>query len=653
MPLDISKSHSKIEINLSKPYHKGPLLIDLKSRSSKTLIDIKPIRKVKVSEITNQPTLQNPDIQEVNQKPKDIEQKTFSKGIKPPTLDFDMLEEFDDLLNPFSKIEYRDATDVKIKPNVEKSKKVENTDPVDTLKQVGDIKKPSAVLGSIFSANQKTKINVAPLHNKSRTLTTVDQNRSLVKNKKNTRSRFVGVVDGYASDLNNFKTDFQTEDFAKVNKDDFFQFKAPQKFDSSDIPQFASPTSQDFKITNAVVEASDLKNLNQEILKSNLRKKIRNNSKFKRYSASTLFTTIIIIFCTLFLTGNAQWMGKFGEKNVQADKTKNQKIENYDKWIIGSNIDKYSPPGDDIDNDGLNNYEEFLIGSNPINKNTCNPAVDDNQNLINLVDPANCLPIDFSVQGQLQKFKDILNITPELEQKYQNQGIQNQAIEIPLVIKSLISVSQSSAAIVTDIVPLPSIETSPPTKPTFIEVSAEIKAPKIITENQIASIPFVESKKVEVEKVETIEPKSSVNAASVQQYIDQYRSYDKYDNQIANPVNADYFINMSEKYGVPLRYTLALARSESRFGTDQFNQDGSGNRIGRHLNMYSIGLDDDGGSITYPSWEAGVDAFGRWYTKFENQGYSDCAKWRIYNPNGDYCQKIENLANQIQNYIAN
>jgi hypothetical protein len=656
MPLDISKPHTKTEINLSKPYHKGPLLVDLKSKNYKSLIDIKPVRKVAIQGNNTEQT-ESIEYSKSAIESQEAEQKVFVTEVKAPTLDFEKLEKFDDTLNPFSQAGVdnfvRNASDIQISSE-SKSKITEDINTKTNIKQLGDVKKVDEFTSSIsFFSSLKPKINVAPLHNRSRMLAAIDQNRALAKRIRAKRNQVKSQppIDNHKIDLENFKTTTLPIDFGDVAAQDFFQFKAPPKFNASDIPQF----SDHFSFQSIQEEASrvNLHELNNELHNSNLRKKIRNSNKFKRYSVSTLLTTVVIIFCTLFLTGNTQWMGKFGEKNVQADKNKSTKTVSYDKWIIDNNLGKYSPPGDDLDKDGLSNYEEFLIGSIPTNKNSCNINATDNQNLLDLVDPVSCMPIDFQAFGQLQRFKDVLNTTPEFIQKYQAKNLQVQSYQPPTVqiINSTISVSQSSAAALTDILPIPKAENSG-LQNSFKEVSAEIKAPFVTTQNPIVDSPVLENKKTEAVKTEIANSKPGINSNAVQQYIDQYRSYDKYDNQVASPVSADYFIDMSQRYGVPLKYTLALARSESRFGTDQFNQDGSGNRIGRHLNMYSIGLDDTGGSVDYPSWEAGVDAFGRWYTKFENQGYGDCAKWRIYNPNGDYCQKIENLASEISSYIG-
>ena len=658
MPLDISKSHTKTEINLSKPYHQGALLIDLKSRSSKNLIDIKPIRKPNFTKTTYTLNRFEEVVEQDSNDRTKLDQKhhkAFTDQIKAPTLDFDKLQEVGKFLNPFLIIDSqqpnREVQDlvVNFDQNATEKKPLSLVNSEVKTKQLGDIKKLKQASNQSFSSLQP-KINVAPIHSRLRILAATDQNKSLIKKLKQKPIQSIDNLqpNSHKVDLEKFRTIFSDDDFKNINGAEFFQFKAPLKFDASDIPQFSSQSS--FKLVDEKSTRVNLYDLNNELHNSNLRKKIRRNNKLKRYSVSTLFTTLIIIFCTLFLTGNAQWMGKFGEKSVQADKTKNQKIENYDKWIVANNFGKYSAPGEDLDKDGLNNYEEFLIGSMPTNKNSCNTNATDNENLLNLIDPVTCKPIDFDDVGQIQRFKDVLNITPEFIQKHQNKPspIQNFNFPATEVINSTISVSQSSTSLVTDILPIPNTEINTPATPTFIEASAKIDLPKINVQNTAQS-----SQSEVVKNPDPAKLKNAVSTTAVQQYIDQYRSYDKYDNQIANPVSADYFIDMSKRYDVPLKYVLALARSESRFGTDQFNQDGSENRIGRHLNMYSIGLDDDGGSITYPSWQAGVDAFGRWYQRFDSQGYSDCAKWRVYNPNGDYCQKIENLANQIENYITN
>ncbi|NJK70793.1 MAG: hypothetical protein HC932_00775 [Thermales bacterium] len=65
-----------------------------------------------------------------------------------------------------------------------------------------------------------------------------------------------------------------------------------------------------------------------------------------------------------------------------------------------------------------------------------------------------------------------------------------------------------------------------------------------------------------------------------------------------------------------------------------------------------MGLDDSGNNIGFETWEKGVESFGRWYRRFDDAGVLDCNKWRIYNPNGDYCAHVEETANGIDYFLG-
>jgi hypothetical protein len=484
-----------------------------------------------------------------------------------------------------------------------------------------DIKKGNETKSQISLSHKKPKITIDPLNSTSKVLAITDHNRTLSTKVNNQRfdlkvklmqqkhkadlDKF-NVIDQFSSKKQSF------EDFSSNN----FTFKAPPKFDSSNMPSSVFEDSF-FKKADPESTRINLDKLNGEIHDSKLRRKIRTTNKIKRYSVSTTFATAVLIICTLFLTGNAQWMGQINSKNVQAGKNVNQQTQKYDQWILKNNSNKYSPPGNDLDQDGLNNYEEYLIDSNPINKYSCNNNFTDNENVINLIDPVFCNPIDFNNKAEVERFAPILNIPESFIKNLSNIGVENLKTK-----ESIITISSNSAAIVSDIKSRSITDLVNPTTPILVEAKSQTQK------------------------------ESSLLNLKVEQYIDQYRSFEAYDKFVPNPISSDYYISMSEKYGVPLKYALAIARSESRFGTDQYNQNGTLNRIGANKNIYSIGLDDVGGNVNYGTWESGADAFGKWYESFNVQGYSDCAKWRIYNPNGDYCQKIENLANEIQEYIG-
>jgi|GEM_PF-6155585 len=137
----------------------------------------------------------------------------------------------------------------------------------------------------------------------------------------------------------------------------------------------------------------------------------------------------------------------------------------------------------------------------------------------------------------------------------------------------------------------------------------------------------------------------------INSYINKFRSNNAFNRDWEAPVAAKIFLQVSKEYEVPLKYMLSLARIESQFGTNRFNSEGNPNRIGRNKNMYSLGLNDRGDDNLKSSWEDGVTAFGKWYQKFEERGVTDCQKWRIFNPNGDNCQRVEAVATETETWL--
>jgi len=134
------------------------------------------------------------------------------------------------------------------------------------------------------------------------------------------------------------------------------------------------------------------------------------------------------------------------------------------------------------------------------------------------------------------------------------------------------------------------------------------------------------------------------------QYIDDNKSRDSFDNGFGSPVKAEFYLETAIKYHVPIDQMLAVARSESRFGTDCYTSSGAMTRICNFKNIFSIGLTESS-SIGFNSWEDGVEAFGRLYQNRKDRGFDDCGIWRIYNPNGDYCAKILDLASKVRVYL--
>jgi hypothetical protein len=306
---------------------------------------------------------------------------------------------------------------------------------------------------------------------------------------------------------------------------------------------------------------------------------------------------------------------------VEAQNEIDQEVLRYKAWIQ-SKMGGLDPGyNEDSDVDGLSNYEEFLIGSNPNSPYSCNPRISDTENLANLINPANCKAINLQNSLEANVFYKII---PTL-----NFGQNTNQLELILQSSSAASSSSQSSS---------SSSSSESKKedipPSSLSISSSSQSSLTVVAPIAQNSPLVTD----------LVPKIS-------SYINRYSSYDNFDASGSSPVSPEYYLEVSQKYNVPIKYVLAVGRMESRFGTDQYDQYGNLNRIGANKNIYSIGLDDAGNNVAFGSWEQGVDAFGRWYKKFNDRGVTDCNKWRIYNPNGDYCQKVEAVANEVDYFL--
>lgn len=87
-----------------------------------------------------------------------------------------------------------------------------------------------------------------------------------------------------------------------------------------------------------------------------------------------------------------------------------QKKDAYSIWIKNLNKGVFIDANTDSDKDGLTNFEEFVIGSNPFDTNSCNKNVSDQENLINLINPATCKGIDLENPQDIKTFGDIVNL---------------------------------------------------------------------------------------------------------------------------------------------------------------------------------------------------------------------------------------------------
>jgi len=283
--------------------------------------------------------------------------------------------------------------------------------------------------------------------------------------------------------------------------------------------------------------------------------------------------------------------------------------EAYNFWITDK-VGLLVPAQTDLDDDGLTNLEEFWLNTDPTHKNSCNENTD-LDNLLQLIHPATCQPLDLQNPESDSSLIQIFHF-PTLAQKLFLSQI-DESLE-----------SKSSKESLYDIFQVQDLSQINLSDRTALEREISLN-------NKKNEYLFILQK--------------------TNDYIIKHRSYEEYDRNYPVPVSPAIFLETSLKYRVPLKYVLAIARLESRFGTDRYTKTGQLTRPGAHKNIFSIGLDDSGNNLTFNSWEEGVYAFGRWYRYFDDKGVSDCQKWRIYNPNGDYCTKVEKLAAEIEQFL--
>lgn len=292
----------------------------------------------------------------------------------------------------------------------------------------------------------------------------------------------------------------------------------------------------------------------------------------------------------------------------------NEPTEAYKYWI-SDKLGSYYLPEEDLDGDQLTNEEEFIIGSEPNNPNTCNPKKTDAENLVEFINPVTCKSIDLSDSVAMDKFKKVVDFN-----SIRSKVIQNDAKNIKEEAKNDADNS------IQKLFGLNSLESLN---------KQEFNSSKFKTE-----LDLIKTKQDSIDKINKIN-----------QYMKETRSLEPFDRNYPIPVNGAVYLEVSLKYNVPLKYTLAVAQRESRYGTDAYDKDGNLTRPGKYKNIFSMGLDDSGNNVGFETWEKGVESFGRWYKRFNDRGFSDCSKWRIYNPNGDYCKSIEETASQIDFYL--
>jgi membrane-bound lytic murein transglycosylase B len=316
-----------------------------------------------------------------------------------------------------------------------------------------------------------------------------------------------------------------------------------------------------------------------------------------------------------FTAAKDQTMRNLEVAGVSEDRTVDMQKELYREWILATNNGVYSDPDADIDSDGLTNDEERKLGTNPTNPNTCGGEKNDSEKLFYLVNPVNCTPINFEKPEEVALFNQVINVDKVKKEFVANLNTQ------------------------------PAIQ---PASDVFDEKNL-LGLFGVATFNDIDKINLnaVKDEAQSVSKKAELKSKYLSTISKIDKYISQNRSYEPFDRNYLPPAHPAKYLETSLKYNVPLKYVLAVAQAESRFGTDRYTLNGNPTRIGKNLNVYSIGLTDSPNiaDTSFPTWEDGIEAFGKWYKRFNDSGVSDCRKWKIFNPNGDYCAKITDMSN--------
>jgi hypothetical protein len=286
----------------------------------------------------------------------------------------------------------------------------------------------------------------------------------------------------------------------------------------------------------------------------------------------------------------------------------------YEQWIFDSTGYVLSKE-DDEDKDGLTNGEEFLIGSNPILDKTCGKDKNDAQEVIALQNPATCKPVNFENSEELKSFQTLLN-TDNLKQLQKTN-----------------------------------LESTPPVQTNISEIDT-IKETFQVQDLKDLNTLKISPDELTLQQELNTKRKGYIDLVTkVDQYMEQNRSLEPYDRNQPIPVGGAVYVQVAEEYNVPLKYILAVAQRESRFGTDRYTKNGNLTRPGQYENIVSMGLDDSNNNMSFGGWEASIESFGKWYRRFDDAGVSNCNKWKIYNPNGDYCKHIEETANGIEYFI--
>ncbi|NJS41556.1 hypothetical protein HC766_04370 [Candidatus Gracilibacteria bacterium] len=276
----------------------------------------------------------------------------------------------------------------------------------------------------------------------------------------------------------------------------------------------------------------------------------KNSNALSALSPQVKASFVFLSFALLFLMFSVVSVFAFQSKNFTPKQTQPQVAgasviqepetdeasAAYKEWMLEYSAD-LELPDEDLDVDGLTNMEEFLIGSNPAKATTCGDKRKDAEKLIELTDPVTCKQISLENTQAIKKYEEIVDFA-KLRNSFFKEIIKEESAETEQKVdaNSLQSVFGVDS----------------------VEGLNSVSLDKSKIDFQIKQLE--EQKKV----IDLI--------AKVDEYIKLNRSLEPYDREYEIPVSGAVYVDVAKRYDTPLKYVLAIAQRESRFGTDRYTK---------------------------------------------------------------------------------
>ena len=351
--------------------------------------------------------------------------------------------------------------------------------------------------------------------------------------------------------------------------------------------------------------------------------RVRTSGELLRFASRALLFAGIFVFAiaaSLTMMRRSPITSRSGQI-AGASTVEPRRVTAFEQWMQ-DNAGFVGTKEADEDGDGLTNYEEFLVGSKPTFFSSCNQeGIGDAEAILNLLHPGTCQTINLENEREEELFSQLVNLESVRVLNYETLPQEAEVVE-----------------------------------DSEVTIQEVFQAGTLDELNEVATPEFdiqSEAERIEQERLRAAQKEEYLTKVSrIDEYMRLNRSFEPYDRNYPIPVGGAVYLQVSEQYNVPLKYVLAIAQRESRFGTDRYSHKGYLTRPGQYENIVSMGLDDEGNNLSFGGWAASVESFGQWYRRFDDAGVSDCAKWRIYNPNGDYCKHVEETAAGIEAFLG-